>query len=300
MKRIGGIIIMLEKLIKNIAKNFIYVVWVILYFSLAWSILGADWDSFVLVFFLYGISILIALSPVGEILLRFIEKVRPISTREEKEYLLPIFEEVYENAKEKDTKLNNNIKLYIIDNMYVNAFTIGRKTIAVTMGAIQTFSQDELKGVIAHEFGHISNGDSKALLLSTIGNGIFTILIFILRIIMLINEVVFSLTRIPFLDVFALLARFIFDIGIIIFSYVSEILLSVNSRQNELWADRFAFDIGFGEELVSSLYILQKISLPQNIKLIDRLRASHPNTAKRIEQLENLLDTQDEEVFITA
>lgn len=291
---------MLEKLIKNIAKNFIYVVWVILYFSLAWSILGADWDSFVLVFFLYGISILIALSPVGEILLRFIEKVRPISTREEKEYLLPIFEEVYENAKEKDTKLNNNIKLYIIDNMYVNAFTIGRKTIAVTMGAIQTFSQDELKGVIAHEFGHISNGDSKALLLSTIGNGIFTILIFILRIIMLINEVVFSLTRIPFLDVFALLARFIFDIGIIIFSYVSEILLSVNSRQNELWADRFAFDIGFGEELVSSLYILQKISLPQNIKLIDRLRASHPNTAKRIEQLENLLDTQDEEVFITA
>lgn len=299
MKRIGGII-MLEKLIKNIAKNFIYVVWVILYFSLAWSILGADWDSFVLVFFLYGISILIALSPIGEVLLRFIEKVRPISTREEKEYLIPLFEEVYENAKEKDIKLNNNIKLYIIDNMYVNAFAIGRKTIAVTVGAIQTFSQDELKGVIAHEFGHISNGDTKALLLSTIGNGIFTILIFILRIIMLITEVVFSLTRIPFLDVFALLARFIFDIGIIIFSYVSEIILSVNSRQNELWADRFAFDIGFGEELVSSLYILQKISLPQNIKLIDRLRASHPNTAKRIEQLENLLDTQDEKVFITG
>lgn len=291
---------MLEKLFKNIAKNFIYAVWVIIYFTLAWSILGADWDSFILVFFLYGISISIALSPVGEVLLRFIEKVRPISTKKEKEYLLPIFEEVYENAKEKDIKLNNNIKLYIIDNMYVNAFAIGRKTIAVTMGAIQTFSQDELKGVIAHEFGHLSNGDTKALLLSTIGNGIFTILIFILRIIMLITEVIFSLTRIPFLDIFAVLARFIFDIGVIIFAYVSEILLSVNSRQNELWADRFAFDIGYGEELVSSLYILQKISLPNNLKLLDRLRASHPNTAKRIEQLENLLDTQDEEMFITA
>lgn len=291
---------MLEKLFKNLAKNFIYVVWVVVYFSLAWSILGADWDSFRLVFFLYGISILIALSPVGEVLLRFIEKVRPISTREEKEYLLPIFEEVYENAKQKDTKLNKNIKLYIIDNMYVNAFAIGRKTIAVTMGAIQTFSKDELKGVIAHEFGHLSNGDTKALLLSTIGNGIFTILIFILRIIMLITEVIFSLTRIPFLDVFAVLARFIFDIGVILFSYISQIILSVNSRKNELWADRFAFDIGYGEELIDSLYILQKISLPHNLKLLDRLRASHPNTAKRIKQLETLIDTQDEEAFITA
>lgn len=262
--------------------------------------MGADWDSFVLVFILYGISISIALSPLGETMLRFIEKVRPLSTKEEKVYLLPIFEEVYENAKEKDQKLNNNIKLYIIDNMYVNSFAIGRKTIAVTKGAVQTFSQDELKGVIAHEFGHLSNGDTKALLLSTIGNGIFSVLIFVLKIIMLITEVVFSLTRIPFLDVFAVLARFLFDIGVIIFSYVSEILLSVNSRQNELWADKFAFEIGYGEELVSSLYILQKISLPNNLKLLDRLRASHPNTAKRIEQLENLLDTQDEEVFITT
>ena len=282
---------MLEKLIKNFGKNYIYIIWVIVYFYIAWYILGADRDSFFLVFFLYGISISIALSPIGEALLRFIEKVRPVSTREEKEYLLPIFEEVYENAKQKDTRLSSNIKLYIIDNMYVNAFAIGRKTIAVTMGAIQTFSQDELKGVLAHEFGHISNGDTKALLLSTIGNGIFSILIVLLRIVMLIIEVVFSLMKIPFLDVFAVLARFIFDIGIIAFSYLSQILLSVNSRQNELWADRFAFDIGYGEELVSSLYILQKISLLSNISLLDRLKASHPNTAKRIAQLERLLDT---------
>ena len=291
---------MLEKLIKNLAKNYMYIIWVIVYFFVAWCILGADWNSFNLVFFIYGISILVALSPLGEVLLRFVEEVRPISTREEKEYLLPIFEEVYENAKQKDTKLNNNIRLYIIDNMYVNAFAIGRKTIAVTMGTIQTFSQDELKGIIAHELGHLSNGDTKALLLSTIGNGIFTILVFILRIIMLIIEVIFSLTKIPFLDVFAITARFLFDIGVIIFVYIGEILLSLNSRQSELWADRFAFDIGYGEELINSLYILQKISLPQNLKLKDRFRASHPNTAKRIEQLENLIDMQDEEVFITG
>lgn len=286
-------------MLKKLAKNYVYIIWIVLYFTIAWYLLGADWNSFILVFFLYGISILIALSPVGEALLRFIEKVRPIRTKEEKEYLLPIFEEVYENAKEKDEKLNDNIKLYIIDNMYVNAFAIGRKTIAVTMGAIQTFTQDELKGIIAHEFGHLSNGDTKALLISTIGNGIFTILIFILKIILLITDIIFSLTKIPFLNIFTIIAEFIFDIGVILFSYISQILLSINSRQNELWADTFAFDIGYGEELVSSLYILQKISLPQNLSILDRLRASHPNTARRIEQLENLLDAENEEILIT-
>lgn len=286
-------------MLKKLAKNYVYIIWIVLYFTIAWYLLGADWNSFILVFFLYGISILIALSPVGEALLRFIEKVRPIRTKEEKEYLLPIFEEVYENAKEKDEKLNDNIKLYIIDNMYVNAFAIGRKTIAVTMGAIQTFTQDELKGIIAHEFGHLSNGDTKALLLSTIGNGIFTILIFILKIILLITDIIFSLTKIPFLNIFTIIAEFIFDIGVILFSYISQILLSINSRQNELWADTFAFDIGYGEELVSSLYILQKISLPQNLSILDRLRASHPNTARRIEQLENLFDAENEEILIT-
>ncbi len=291
---------MLEKFIKNLAKNYIYIIWTMVYFSIAWLMLGADKYSFILVFFLYGISIIIALSPLGEVLLRFIEKVRPISTRKEKEYLLPIYEEVYENAKQKDTKLSNNINLYIIDNMYVNSFAIGRKTIAVTMGAIQTFSQDELKGVIAHEFGHLSNGDTKALLLSTIGNGIFSILILILKFIFIITDLIFSFMRIPFANIFTLIASFLFDVGVIVFSYVSQIILSVNSRKNELSADRFAFDIGYGEELMYSLYILQKISLPQNLKLIDRLRASHPNTAKRIEQLENLLDTHDEEVFITG
>ncbi len=262
---------MLEKFIKNLAKNYIYIIWTMVYFSIAWLMLGADKYSFILVFFLYGISIIIALSPLGEVLLRFIEKVRPISTRKEKEYLLPIYEEVYENAKQKDTKLSNNINLYIIDNMYVNSFAIGRKTIAVTMGAIQTFSQDELKGVIAHEFGHLSNGDTKALLLSTIGNGIFSILILILKFIFIITDLIFSFMRIPFANIFTLIASFLFDVGVIVFSYVSQIILSVNSRKNELSADRFAFDIGYGEELMYSLYILQKISLPQNLKLIDRL-----------------------------
>ena len=47
----------------------------------------------------------------------------------------------------------------------VNAFAAGWSTkdaaVAVTKGALETFSRDELQGVIAHEFSHIFHGDMR-------------------------------------------------------------------------------------------------------------------------------------------
>lgn len=47
----------------------------------------------------------------------------------------------------------------------VNAFAAGWSTkdaaVAVTQGALETFSRDELQGVIAHEFSHIFHGDMR-------------------------------------------------------------------------------------------------------------------------------------------
>lgn len=53
--------------------------------------------------------------------------------------------------------------LYILKANEINAFAAGLTpkdaVIAVTVGAINQLSRDELQGVIAHEFGHIHNGD---------------------------------------------------------------------------------------------------------------------------------------------
>src|SRR5438105_13845152 len=47
----------------------------------------------------------------------------------------------------------------------INAFAVGldasRSAIAVTDGCLKVLSRDELQGVIAHEFSHLLNGDSK-------------------------------------------------------------------------------------------------------------------------------------------
>lgn len=56
-------------------------------------------------------------------------------------------------------------EVYLINAEEINAFTAGTKpentVIAITTGALKRLSRDELQAVIAHEFGHIYNGDVK-------------------------------------------------------------------------------------------------------------------------------------------
>lgn len=78
-------------------------------------------------------------------------------------------------------------EVYVLDNEPgVNAFAAGYNVhdaaVAVTQGALDQFSRDELQGVMAHEFSHILNGDMRLnirtagvifgiFLLSVIGHG---------------------------------------------------------------------------------------------------------------------------------
>jgi len=255
--------------------------------------LGGTRDSFIWVSIIYGVSITIALSPIGEVILQISENCREPSTEQEREYLLPLFEEVYENAIEVNPKLNKGIKLYIMDAMYVNAFAMGRKTVAVTKGAIETFTADELKGVLAHELGHITHGHTKALLLSVIGNFFFTVLVWIFRailfVVQVVSDIVADLNYIgAIFSIFTLIARVLVDVSVFVFINLGQTILASNSRFNEFQADKFALDIGHGRELISGLYLLQKISINRKMSWSEQSKASHPHIAHRIAYLERL------------
>lgn len=275
-------------------NNWIYVVWFLFYYLLALGLFMFQPQGILLVTVFYAISITIALSPLGETILRLMTNVRPLRTREEREYLEPLFREVYESALQQNPNLSRKIKIHITDAMYANAFAVGRKTIAVTRGAINTFSENELKGIIAHELGHITYGHTKALLLSVVGNSLFTFMIFITKIFLFIADVITTVCTNGSAYLFAklglLMSQFTFDISVIIFMGLSQIILSINSRKNEYQADNFASEIGYGEELTSALYLLQNISFEQKPSIFERLTMSHPHITKRIQKLEYTTD----------
>jgi len=77
--------------------------------------------------------------------------------------------------------------VYILPSKQINAFAAGLKpddaAITVTEGALKLLNRDELQGVIAHEFGHIYNGDMKiSMRLAAMVMGFFFVLYFGMRI----------------------------------------------------------------------------------------------------------------------
>jgi len=205
----------MRKYLTFFASNFSYLLWFSIYFSIAWFILGANINGFLIASMIYATSISVALSPVGEILLRLIENCRHPSTEQEKAYLLPIFEEVYVQAKVADSHLSKDVQIFIIDSIYPNAFAIGRKTVAVTRGAMEGFTEEELKGVIAHELGHLTYGHTKARLLLIIGNIFFYIIVWVLRMLLYIVETITS--ALAYVNVVGLVFRFMAFVVRIVF-----------------------------------------------------------------------------------
>ncbi|MCZ7648816.1 MAG: M48 family metallopeptidase [Planctomycetota bacterium] len=59
-------------------------------------------------------------------------------------------------------------RIYLINDTAPNAFAVGRTprnaAVAVTTGLLQKLTRDELTGVIAHEFAHIRNRDTKFMI----------------------------------------------------------------------------------------------------------------------------------------
>ncbi len=73
-------------------------------------------------------------------------------------------------------------KLWIIDDNSPNAFATGRNpqhaSVAFTAGILQTMSDDEIEGVVAHELGHVLHRD---ILISSVAATIATAITFMSR-----------------------------------------------------------------------------------------------------------------------
>ena len=242
---------------------------------------------------LYIISITIALSPVGEWILRLQTGCRRIKDEKQKERLMPLFQEVYEKAKKKNSSIPEGVRLFINHDESINAFATGRKTVCVTEGLL-SLSDEQIKATLSHEFGHLAHKDTDLILVVSVGNLIITAIVTIVRLIINFMQFFFGIVCIfvggsegvagSLLNLVCnILINVFVDFVMWMWTKIGIVMVMKSSRANEYLADEFAFNLGYGDELC---ILLEQITGPEPKGLFKSLVSSHPKTKKRIEHLQ--------------
>ncbi|MDR2571858.1 MAG: M48 family metalloprotease [Oscillospiraceae bacterium] len=286
---------MLKNLNNIINNHYLSFICSLIYFLLGGTLLAlliGKPVGFLIAFILYIISVILAVSPTAEELYRFLHNIRKIETNEERDYLIPILTDVIETMsqeKPEDKKKLEKIEIFIIDKLDINAYALGSATIAITKGAIKAFDEDQLKGVLAHEIAHIRNFDTIANMFVFIASGFFYLFVLLFQFIISLTEKTTSDEKKESVGTYlSAFIKGIFKIFLFIFSFLIQITLAIERRSKEYIADETAYELGFGDELISALYLLEKISLGDYKDLKQRLTASHPRTTARIGRLESM------------
>gem|GEM_PF-389108 len=241
----------------------------------------------------YAGMLAIALSSLGEWFFRLINGCKKIIDPRILNRLIPLFNEVYARAKMKDPILSPNIRLYMINDHYPNAFALGRNTVCVTRGLLY-LDDEKIKGIFAHEFSHLSNKDTDFLLFIYIGNLVMTCGFMIARAMIWIISFFLGVATSDHDDydvvkglrglIFARLADLLYVIAVGLYTKLGLILVRHSMRNQEYEADKFAYDLGYGEQLRDALTQLQDTNEAPK-KFAANLMSTHPDMFSRIDKL---------------
>lgn len=243
----------------------------------------------VLMLALYGITVLISFSPVGEWVLVTFAGAKEIKRRDIKIRLIPLLEIVFEQAKEKTPSMVSSIHLKLIRDPAPNAFAIGRKTICVTEGLLN-LSDGEIMAVFAHELGHLAYKHTAIQLLIGGGNAFIAGCLLLIKLGCWMITAVFTLFAIGSRrlgrGLIMTLVGSISTAVIWLWTKFCMLFLMWSMRQNEYVADEYAFQLGYGT-ILASVLDEHMCSAPEN-GLLKALYATHPHSDDRIARLQEL------------
>lgn len=185
----------------------------------------------------------------------------------------------------------------IFPSQSINAFATGpsksNSLVAVSTGMLQQMTQEEQEAVLAHEIGHIANGDMVTMAL--IQGVLNTFVVFLARVIaQIVNNFVSRGEEGQGLGFFAYIAV-VFVLEMIL-GVLASIIQMWFSRQREYRADAASADLVGSQKMIAALQRLKQGSEPElegqlvafgiNGKRA-QLFASHPSLDSRIEALRN-------------
>jgi Zn-dependent protease with chaperone function len=195
------------------------------------------------------------------------------------------------------------VRVWIDASPEMNAYATGYHTIAISRGLLAALSPEELRGVLAHELGHLLSGDTivataflTAGLLPKAVFGVCRVSIFVLRsalrrVNILVGVLVllglgFWLDRVHLLKGVAAVLLFVglFMVLNRVFKFIALFL----GRLAEYRQDAFAFKLGYGEGLRSALGRLAASAEAPVSRYFIVMHSRHPVIAKRIRRLEKM------------
>jgi len=279
-----------------IRSNVAFIVWLLLCFGFYFLLFYSVMNVFAVVVIVHLLTLIVAFSPLGEWLMRLFDGVRKVEIYSEASYINPLFAEVYYEASKKYPKLSKRVEVYIKDEATINAYAYGSNSVILTRGALEALDEDQLKGFMAHEVGHLVHHDTKMLLAVTIGGGFFSFFYGVIKLIVRIIDFFVKVNFVrSFLNLFYLVyllplkfIRFVLVKVIWLFETASALLIGLGRRGNQYRADKFACEAGYQEQLLSGLYLLHEMNIVNEASLMERLKSGSPHIASRIARLEKM------------
>jgi len=244
---------------------------------LIWGVLGVIWITLLSFFFL-----LVGPSVSPQLLLRMYG-ARPIS-----EYEAPdLIQTVRELARK--AQLAVMPQLYYVPSQIANSFAMGsseKGAIAVTDGLLRKLTSRELRGVLAHEVGHLRRNDGWVMGLADSVSQMVNIMSWVGQILLFIN--------LPLLLTGKYLVPWFLIIVLMIAPTLSALLQLALSRTREFEADLEAARLsGDPRALASGLVKIERLShswferifLPGRRGPDPSLLRTHPGTDERVRRL---------------
>lgn len=287
---------------KNLFKknNIGIIIWLVLNVVLIVALFSNGFTSLegaLLGLVLYIASMLIALSPIGEWILRVQNGCKKITDPTVLARMEPLFREVYAKAKAMNPELPDNIQMFMSESTEPNAFATGRKTLCITRGLLN-YSDEQIKGVLGHEFGHLAHKDTDTILVVAVGNMIISAIFIIVRVFANIFMWVGQFLTAVFSESWGgIIASIFIGLGRVVADFILVLLMRAwnqlgvwlcmhSSRKNEYRADAYAYDCGYGEELCQ---VLESFGTGHGATgLFAALASSHPDTRDRIDKIRAL------------
>ena len=159
----------------------------------------------------------------------------------------------------------------------------------VTRGLL-CYSDEEIKGVLGHEFGHLVHQDTDRLLVVAIGNTIIAVIAMVFQAIAVVINVVSGIAAKIARSDEGVLSSVVMAIcvqGFLkVWTNIGVLLCMKTSRDCEYEADAFSSYLGYSNGLQMTLSKFAEYEAPKG--LLASLASSHPESESRIRRLQQI------------